>query len=75
LAYAKACAAYAVGRSEDAVDLLNQALDEDPWHATAAAALSDLRARRLGKAVPDAAGLAVTVAGKKTRAVEEQADG
>ena len=75
LAYAKACAAYAVGRSEDAVDLLNQALDEDPWHATAAAALSDLRARRLGKPAPDAAGLAVTVAGKKTRAVKEQSDG
>ncbi len=62
LAYARACAAYAVGRSEDAVDLLNQTLDEDPWHAAAAAALEDLRARRTGAPPPDAAALAVTVA-------------
>jgi tetratricopeptide (TPR) repeat protein len=75
LAYAKACAAYAVGRSEDAVDLLNQALDEDPWHAGAAAALSDLRARRLGKPVPEAAALAVKAAGLKTHVEAEEADG
>jgi len=62
LAYARACAAYAVGHSEDAVDLLNLTLDEDPWHAAAAAALEDLRARRTGDAPPDAAALAVTIA-------------
>ena len=66
LAYAKACVAYAVGRSEDAVGLLNQSLDEDPWHAQAAAALGDLRARRIGKPVPDAAQIAVKAAGMKT---------
>jgi thioredoxin-like negative regulator of GroEL len=69
LAYAKACAAYAVGRSEDAVDLLNSALDEDPWHAAAAAALSDLRARRLGPPVPDAAAIALSAAGVKASEV------
>ena len=63
LFYAKACAAYAVGRSEDAVDLLNKTLDEDPWHAGAVAALADLRARRLGEPVLDAAALAVKAAG------------
>jgi tetratricopeptide (TPR) repeat protein len=63
LFYAKACAAYAVGRSEDAVDLLNKALDEDPWHAAAAAALADLRARRMGEPVLDAASLAVQAVG------------
>lgn len=62
LAYARACVAYAVGRSEDAVALLNQALDEDPWHSAAAAALSDLRARRVGEPVPDAAAIAVGAA-------------
>jgi len=60
LAYARACVAYAVGRSEDAVALLNQALDEDPWHAAAAAALADLRARRTGGPVPEAASIALT---------------
>ncbi|MHC4223086.1 MAG: tetratricopeptide repeat protein [Planctomycetota bacterium] len=65
LAYAQACVAYAVGHSEDAVGLLNQALDEDPWHAPAAAALSDLRARRMGEPVPDAAGIALQAAGMK----------
>jgi Flp pilus assembly protein TadD len=59
LAYARACVAYAVGRSEDAVGLLNEALDLDPWHASAAAALSDLRARRSGEPVPDAAAIAL----------------
>ena len=73
LAYAKACAAYAVGRSEDAVDLLNQALDEDPWNSAAAAALSDLRARRSGEPVPEAAALAVEAVG--VRAHEEQTNG
>jgi hypothetical protein len=67
LAYAKACAAYAVGRSEDAVDLLNKALDEDPWHSAAAAALMDLRARRTGTPVPEAAGLALEAAGVEAR--------
>jgi tetratricopeptide (TPR) repeat protein len=67
LAYAKACAAYAVGRSEDAVDLLNKALDEDPWHAAAAAALMDLRARRTGVPVPEAAGLALEAVGVESR--------
>jgi Flp pilus assembly protein TadD len=57
--YTQACAAYAVGRSEDAVALLNQALDEDPWHADAAAALGDLRARREGAPVPDPAAIAL----------------
>jgi len=59
LMYAKACAAYAVGRSEDAVDLLNKALDEDPWHTAAASALLDLRARRTGTPLPEAATLAL----------------
>ena len=68
LAFARACAAYAVGRSEDAVDLLNKALDEDPWHAAAASALSDLRARRLGKPVPEAATIALQAAGMKAAA-------
>jgi len=67
LAYAKACAAYAVGRSEDAVDLLNKALDEDPWHSAAAAALLDLRARRTGTPVPEAASLALEAAGTEAR--------
>ncbi|HEX5136631.1 MAG TPA: tetratricopeptide repeat protein [Planctomycetota bacterium] len=67
LAYAKACAAYAVGRSEDAVDLLNKALDEDPWHTAAAAALQDLRARRTGTPVPEAATLALEAAGVEAR--------
>ena len=67
LAYAKACAAYAVGRSEDAVDLLNKALDEDPWHSAAAAALLDLRARRTGTPVPEAATLALEAAGVEAR--------
>jgi len=75
LAYAKACAAYAVGRSEDAVDLLNQALDDDPWHAAAAAALQDLRARRTGEPVPDAAALALSAAGMKAAEGEGPADG
>jgi len=57
--YAQACVAYAVGRSEDAVALLNQALDEDPWHAAAASALGDLRARREGNPVPDPAAIAL----------------
>jgi len=72
LAYAKACAAYAVGRSEDAVDLLNQALDQDPWHAAAASALQDLRARRTGEPVPEAAALATEVSGVRA---EEQRGG
>jgi len=59
--YAQACVAYAVGRSEDAVALLNHALDEDPWHADAAAALGDLRARREGGPVPDPAAIALEV--------------
>jgi len=59
LAYARACVAYAVGRSEDAVDLLNETLDLDPWHAPAAAALSDLRARRTGPAAPEPAAIAI----------------
>jgi len=67
LAYARACVAYAVGRSEDAVDLLNRALDEDPWHAQAAAALSDLRARRTGEPVPEAASIALETAGLRRR--------
>jgi len=67
LAYAKACAAYAVGRSEDAVDLLNKALDEDPWHSASAAALMDLRARRTGTPVPDAAALALEAVGTPTK--------
>ena len=87
LAYARACVAYAVGRSEDAVGLLNTTLDEDPWHAHAQAALSDLRARRIGDPVPDAAAIAVKAAGMKAAvqeeieadvvpdAAEEQADG
>ncbi len=75
LAYARACTAYAVGRSEDAVDLLNQTLAEDPWHSAAAAALEDLRARRTGDAAPDAAALALSVADVSTRDVEEAADG
>jgi len=75
LAYARACTAYAVGRSEDAVDLLNRALDEDPWHADAAAALEDLRARRSGAAPPDAAKLAVSLAGYAAPPEEEAADG
>lgn len=64
LAYSRACVAYAVGRSEDAVALLNQALDDDPWHAPSASALSDLRARRTGAPVPEAAMIAVKAAGK-----------
>jgi tetratricopeptide (TPR) repeat protein len=68
LAYARACVAYAVGRSEDAVALLNEALDEDPWHADAAAALLDLRARRTGGAVPDAAAIALTARGMRAAA-------
>jgi hypothetical protein len=75
LFYAKACAAYAVGRSEDAVDLLNKALDEDPWHAAAAASLADLRARRLGEPVLDAATLAVEALGMKTDGGEARAGG
>jgi hypothetical protein len=81
LAYAKACVAYAVGRSEDAVSLLNEALDEDPWHAPAAAALADLRARRMGDEVPDAAAIAVEAAGMKAapngagEQIEEPVDG
>jgi tetratricopeptide (TPR) repeat protein len=59
LAYARACVAYAVGRSEDAVAFLNEALDEDPWHSDASEALFDLRAKRTGTKVPDAAGIAV----------------
>ncbi|MHC4952331.1 MAG: tetratricopeptide repeat protein [Planctomycetota bacterium] len=59
LSYARACVAYAVGRSEDAVALLNSALDDDPWHADAATALADLRARREGDAVPDPAAIAL----------------
>lgn len=73
LAYAKACAAYAVGRSEDAVDLLNQTLDEDPWHAAAAAALEDLRARRKGPPPPDAAAIAAGFAGMKASPAAEEA--
>ena len=72
LSYAKACVAYAVGRSEDAVNLLNQSLDEDPWHAQAAAALSDLRAKRIGKPVPDAAAIAVKAAGMKASLPDEE---
>jgi predicted Zn-dependent protease len=68
LAYAQACVAYAVGRSEDAVALLNQALDEDVWHVSAATALSDLRARRTGAPVPDAAEIALHTAGMKAKA-------
>jgi len=75
LAYARACSAYAVGRSEDAVDLLNQTLAEDPWHSAAASALEDLRARRTGPPAPDAAALALSVAGVKTRSDEEVAGG
>jgi Flp pilus assembly protein TadD len=63
LLYAQACVAYAVGRSEDAVALLNGALDEDPWHADAASALGDLRARREGAAVPDPAAIALEANG------------
>jgi hypothetical protein len=59
LLYAQSCVAYAVGRSEDSVALLNRALDEDPWHADAATALGDLRARREGAEVPDPAGIAL----------------
>ncbi|MEM8883584.1 MAG: tetratricopeptide repeat protein [Planctomycetota bacterium] len=59
LLYAQACVAYAVGRSEDSVLMLNRALDEDPWHADAAASLSDLRARREGAAVPEPAAIAL----------------
>jgi hypothetical protein len=43
--------------------LLNHALDEDPWHADAAAALGDLRARREGGPVPDPAAIALEVKG------------
>lgn len=75
LAYARACVAYAVGRSEDSVSLLNEALDEDPWHADAAAALADLRARRSGEPVPDAAAIALTASGMKARATEDAANG
>ena len=50
--------------------LLNRALDEDPWHADAATALGDLRARREGDAVVDPAAIAV-----EGRAVEGLADG
>jgi len=59
LSYARACVAYAVGRSEDAVALLNSALDDDPWHADAATALADLRARREGAEVPDPTAIAL----------------
>jgi len=59
LAYAQACVAYAVGRSEDAVELLNAALDKDPWHAAAASSLADLRARREGDEVPNPATIAL----------------
>jgi len=72
LAYAKACVAYAVGRSEDAVSLLNEALDEDAWHAPAAAALADLRARRMGEPVPDAAAIALEAAGMKAADSESE---
>ncbi len=71
LAYAQACVAYAVGRSEDAVALLNQALDEDAWHAAAATALSDLRARRTGEPVPDAAAIALHTAGMKAKSDDD----
>ena len=59
LAYAQACVAYAVGRSEDAVALLNAALDKDPWHAAAASSLADLRARREGDDVPNPTSIAL----------------
>jgi len=59
LSYARACVAYAVGRSEDAVALLNSALDDDPWHADSATALADLRARREGDTVPDPTAIAL----------------
>jgi len=59
LSYARACVAYAVGRSEDAVALLNSALDDDPWHADAANAIEDLRARREGEVVPDPTAIAL----------------
>jgi len=75
LNYAKACVAYAVGRSEDAVDLLNQALDEDPWLAPASVALSDLRARRVGEPVPEAAAIALKAAGMRTAEEEASDDG
>ena len=75
LAYSRACVAYAVGRSEDAVGLLNKALDEDPWHAPASAALADLRARRKGEPVPDAAAIALRAAGAPDRPAEEASDG
>jgi tetratricopeptide (TPR) repeat protein len=74
LAYARACVAYAVGRSEDAVHLLNKALDEDPWHAQAMAALNDLRARRVGHPVPAAAAIAVEGLGMKAAAEESGED-
>ena len=66
-----------MGRSEDAVDLLNRTLDEDPWHAAAAAALEDLRARRKGPPPPDAAAIAAGFAGVKAApdAKEATADG
>ncbi len=60
LAYARACVAYAVGRAEDAVNFLNEALDRDPWHYAASAALHDLRAKRVGADVPDAASIAIS---------------
>ena len=63
LSYAQACVAYAVGRSEDAVALLNAALDADPWHAAAASSLADLRARREGDDVPEPASIALKGAG------------
>ncbi|MFB3066542.1 MAG: tetratricopeptide repeat protein [Planctomycetota bacterium] len=60
LAYAKACAAYAVGRAEEAVGLLNETLDLEPWHAPAASALTELRALREGAAIPQPAAIAQT---------------
>jgi tetratricopeptide (TPR) repeat protein len=58
LAYARACTAYAVGRAEEAVRMLNQTLDLDPWHAAAAAALSELRAKREGPPIPEPGSIA-----------------
>ena len=68
LAYARACVAYAVGRAEDAVNFLNEALDRDPWHYAASAALHDLRAKRVGADVPDAASIAISSNGRGSAA-------